>query len=188
MQLIISQSATAVQGLIARSNAASTEEERVDTPVNVPNRPATSPGQEICVMSLIGIAEALTRSVAEVNQRVSGIVLDFTRQIEAHTTSMLANKVSMLEAFYDRLTNFGLKVDIDQKFNDLDMSQYATLDLVNNKTSAMKDLRIKSDQYGKDMARFDEWKVCTHETVRKLQDLSLQSTVVNAESDNTELL
>ena len=127
IQLIIAQNATAVQGLIARSNVLSNEEERMDTPVSLPSSPATSPGQEICVMSLIGITEALTRNVGEDNQRINGIVLDFTRQIEAHTTSMLANKVSMLDAFCDRLTNFGLKVDTEKMFDDLDMSQYATL-------------------------------------------------------------
>ena len=95
---------------------------------------------------------------------------------------MLANKVSMLEAFYDRLFNFSLKTDVTKAFDDLEMSQYATQNMVNNKTEAIKDLRISSSAYGKQLAHLEEWKIHTHESVTKLQDSAVQSTVFNTEN------
>jgi hypothetical protein len=179
MQLIISQSLRAVRGLMAELNRA-TIQPRVEIPVDVPAVvPETS---EICVAALIGITQALQHNVGEVGNRINDVALDLTRKMEAHTTSMLANNVSMLEAFYDRLLNFSLKTDVTKCFDDLEMSQYATLNMVNNKTEAIKDLRIKSLEYCKQLAHLEEWKLSATARMEKLEELAIQNAAFAAET------
>ena len=179
MQLIIAQNATAVRGLMAQATRP-TIEPRVETATDVP--PVVPETSEFCVAALIGITQALQHNVGEVGNSINAIALDLTRKMEAHTTDMLANKVSMLEAFYDKLLNFSLKTDVSKRFDDLEMSQYATLNMVNNKTEAIKDLRIKSSEFCKQLAHIEEWKIHTHESVTKLQDSAVHSTVFNTEN------